>query len=455
MRPDFNSKLRAIFLVTLIGLSFSSPICAAQSFAEAPRQILVNPDFSLPLVMDNPPGWFRAMMPRITDDLKAGVGKDEKGPYLYLEQKRVKGQLFNNWAQRVEKPQIGQTMQLETEVATENVEGKGAAILIMFFDAEGKIVGGASSEENYDLTGTKSWTKINLKATVPPECDLAIIRLGLRAGAGRIMVRYARLYLLNNDQVLSSPAVSKSDSQEWTAGLELLANGDFENTVILGSPVGWFRAMMPDKAVNHKAGVEKILGRGKAVFIEQDGVKMSLVNNWAQRLDIIPIGARLQLTAEVKTEKLPENTGFVMIQCWGTKDRLLAAANSQSSEPIGGTEDWKSVSIEVMVPEQTNTIIVRCGLAQSGKIWFDNVSLKIISPGISQQANPSASRREGFQVTDESVKQLQKLTALSEELMEISRQKLGENVKLRKEIFAQGNGKFQIVLLLNLSMDED
>jgi len=127
------------------------------------RQILVNPNFSLPLVKGNPPGWFKAMMPHLTQGFKAGLDKDEKGPYLFLEQKGVKGKLFNNWAQRIEKPPIGQRMRLETEIATENAGGKGAVVLIMFFDKDGRIVGGVSSEKQYDFKGTKKWTKVKPK----------------------------------------------------------------------------------------------------------------------------------------------------------------------------------------------------------------------------------------------------------------------------------------------------
>ncbi len=422
---------------------------------EVHRQILVNPDFSLPLVGDNPPGWFRAMIPEKTDDLKADLVKDNKGPYIYMQQKGVKEWLFNNWAQRIEKPPIGQRMRLETEVATENATDKGAVVLIMFFDKDGNVIGGTSSEQSYDLTGTKKWTKISLEATVPNRSDLAIVRLGLSPAAGKIMVRYARLYLFDKKQALPSKVVSTSESQRWQAGSEMLVNGDFEGSVILDTPAGWFRAMIPDETINHKAGVEDIPSHGKVVFIEQDGVKIRLVNNWAQRLDIVPIGAHLRLTVEVKTEKLPENTGFVMIQCWNKEDKLVAAATSQSSQPIGGTEDWKTVSMEIKVPEDTVTIIVRCGLAQSGKIWFDNVSLKIISPGKSRLTEGRGSPFQGFEVTDESLSQLEKIRVLSEKLMDYSREQLGEMVKIRKEIFAQGDGKFQIVLLFDLSMLEE
>jgi len=415
------------------------------------HQVLANPDFSLALADDNPPGWFRAMIPNLTAGLQAGVGRDETGPYLFLEQESVQGQLFNNWAQRIEKPPIGAKMRLETEVAARDAQGKGAVVLIMFFDEHGKIVGGVSSEGQYDLTGTKDFTPVRLETPVPQNSDLAIVRLGLSPAPGRMMVRYARLYLVDGEQGPPVDATSTPDAQEGQAGFELLVNGDFEGAVVLEAPVGWFRAMMPDRAINHSAGIESVPGRGNVAFIRQEGVKTQIANNWAQRLDVVPIGARLQLTADVKIEGLPENTGFVMIQCWDEADRLLAAATSQSDQPLGGTQDWTTVSLEIVVPLRTSTIIVRCGLSQSGTIRFDNVSLKVISPGISQPADTTRVPARGFQVTDESLKQLESVQALSEELTAYCAERLGEKVKIRKQIHVQPDGTFRVTLLLDFS----
>jgi len=413
-----------------------------------PRQILVNPDFSLPLdANQNPPGWFRAMIPNNTIDLKAGVSKDNEGPFLFLEQKGVKAMLFNNWAQRIENPPIGAKVQLEALVSTENAGDKGAVIMVMFFKENGDVLGAASSEGKVDLTGTKPWTKITLDANVPTGCNVAIVRLGLSQSAGKLKARYAKLFILEEGkQQIITTAPSKPES--WTAGLELLANGNFEETVSADSPTGWFRAMMPNLAIDHKAGTEELPNHGKVAFIEQKGTKASVINNWAQRLEVIPVGARLKLTADVKTQNVPENTGVIMIQCWDTKSsaegKLLAAATSQSSQPIGGTQDWKTISMEITVPDKTDAIIVRCGLSQSGKIWFDNVSLKIISPPPSKLSSQYSTT--GFEVTDESLKQLDKIKQLSEKLVQLSERELDENVQVRKEIYALGNGQYQVVL---------
>jgi hypothetical protein len=197
--------------------------------------------------------------------------------------------------------------------------------------------------------------------------------------------------------------------------------------------------------------MESIPGRGNVAFIRQEGVRAQIVNNWAQRLDVVPVGARLQLIADVKTENLPENTGFVMIQCWDEADRLLAAATSQSDQPLGGTHDWTTVSLEITVPVRTGTVIVRCGLAQAGTIWFDNVSLTIIAPGLSQPADTTRVPARGFEVTAESLQQLESVQDLSEELMAYCAERLGGKVRIRRQIHVQPDGTFQVSLLLDFS----
>jgi hypothetical protein len=448
MKP---AQIRIVLSIALLMIFCS---CVKDTKAQEPadeQQILVNPDFSLPLVDGNPPGWFKAMMPDLTQGLDAGVARDEKGPYVYLSQKGVQGQLFNNWAQRIENPPAGEKMRLEAEVSTQGAASKGGIILLMFFDKEGRTLAAASSENAYNLSGSKPWSKITMTALVPRNCDLAIVRIGLNPGAGKIMARYAKLYLSGQPRTKNAEAVRDSNTQQTQAGIELLINGDFESDLVLGDPPGWFRAMIPAKTVNLKAGIEKIEGHGNTAFIEQDGVKVNLVNNWAQRLETIPVGATLRLTADVKTKDLPENTGFVMIQCWGKDEKLLAAATTQSSQPIGGTEDWKKVSIEVTVPQETTIIIVRCGLSQSGKIWFDNVSLKIISPGKSAQAGNTNAFAEGFKVTEESMTQLNKITSLSDKLIDYASEQLGDAVEIRKEVFAHGEGKYEVVLYFSFT----
>jgi hypothetical protein len=258
--------------------------------------------------------------------------------------------------------------------------------------------------------------------------------------------------LLGGFGVLLVAAEPSGPAPGWVAGVELLVNGGFEGPVKLQIPSGWFRSMMPEQTENLRAGIEEIPQRGNVAFIEQSGVKIRLVNNWGQRIQTIPIGATVQVTADVKTENMPADTGFVMVQCWDHARRLIGGASSQSVEPIGGTEDWKRVSFEFVVPPDTDAMILRCGLAQSGRIWFDNLSMKVVSPVAA--GRHGASQGRGFEVTERSLGQLERVTAFSDGLVAYAQQELGAGARVRREVFAQGGGQFQVVLRLDLSQPE-
>lgn len=240
----------------------------------------------------------------------------------------------------------------------------------------------------------------------------------------------------------------------WGVGLELLTNGDFEGLVKQQTPTDWFKAMSPAHTERLRAGIEEVPQRGKVAFIEQTGVKIKLANNWAQRVRTIPAGTTVRVTADVKTQDVSPDSGFVMVQCWDEAQRLVGGASSQSVRPIGGSEDWRQISFEFAVPLDTAAMILRCGLSQSGKIWFDNISMRAIS-----SAGPTAGRAggfpgRGFQVTEESLGQLARVTAFSDGLAAYAQRDFGAEVRVRREVFAQGDGQFRVVLLLDLSKPE-
>ena len=86
---------------------------------------------------------------------------------------------------------------------------------------------------------------------------------------------------------------------------------------------------------------------------------------------------------------------------------------------------------------------------RTGKIWFDHVSLKAVSTGAAGTRNlPPGLAPRGFEVTAESLQQLQRVQTIGDELVKYARQGLGTQARLRKEVFAQAAGRFQVVLLL-------
>jgi len=240
--------------------------------------------------------------------------------------------------------------------------------------------------------------------------------------------------------------------RNWGAGLELLVNGDFEGSVTEKGPTGWFKAISPKEVETMRVEVQEIPQRGNVAFMGLTGAQIKAANNWAQRVLTIPVGAAVRVMADVKTQDVAADAGFVMVQCWDRDQRLISGASSQSVEPIGGTEDWKQVSFEFVVPAGTEAMILRCGLAGPGKIWFDNVSMKVVSS--SSAGDVEGFQGKGFEVTGESLEQLKRVRAFSDGLAAYAQREFGADVRVRREVFAQGGGKFQVVLLLDLSKPE-
>jgi hypothetical protein len=337
------------------------PVGNAQPPAAEERQILINPDFLQAQVGGNPPGWFRAMMPNITQGLNAGVSKDEIGPYLFLEQKGVTGNLFNNWAQRIEKPPVGAKLRLEAEVSTRDVTGKGAVVIVAFFNNAGSVLDAMSSEGRVDLSGTKTWTKINLEGTVPPNTDLAIVRLGLSPGAGTLYARYARLYVIG-EKAGQMPATTSAVQTEAGKEKQILINPDFSQGLVMGNPPGWFRAMMPNMTQGLNAGVSKD-EKGPYLFLEEKGVTGNLFNNWAQRIENPPVGAKLRLEADVSTRDVTGKGAVVIVMFFDKGGNVVGAMSSEGQVDLSGTKPWTKINLEGTVPPNTDLAIVRLGLS--------------------------------------------------------------------------------------------
>ncbi len=358
MRKEASKQARFVYMLGLLLSTMAVTPAWGADLAEG-RQVLTNPDFALPLVEGNPPGWFRAMMPKLTTGLETGVGRDEAGPYLFLKQAGVQGQLFNNWAQRLEGPPVGAKVRLETQVAVRTAQGKGAVVLVMFFDKAGKMVGAVSSEGRYDLTGTKGWTAVRLETTVPPDSSLAIVRLGLSPAAGEIQVRYARLYVAGGQQGSSAATVSTPGAPE---GRQVLTNPDFALPLVRGNPPGWFRAMIPQSTTGLEAGV----GRdetGPYLFLKQAGVQGQLLNNWAQRMEGPPIGAKVRLETQVAVRNAQGKGALVRVMFFDKAGKMVGAVSSEGRYDLTGTKGWTAVRLETAVPPDSNVAIVRLGLS--------------------------------------------------------------------------------------------
>ena len=156
--------------------------------------------------------------------------------------------------------------------------------------------------------------------------------------------------LLGSLGVLLVAAEKPETTQNWGAGLELLVNGNFDGPLEQQGPAGWFKAMASAQTDGLRAGIEQIPQRGNVAFLEQTGVKIKVANNWAQRVPTVPVGATVRVTADVKTQNVPADTGFVMVQCWDATERLIGGASSQSPGPSGGPRTGSESPLSSLCP---------------------------------------------------------------------------------------------------------
>ncbi|MBD3337351.1 MAG: hypothetical protein GF355_17700 [Candidatus Eisenbacteria bacterium] len=440
-----GAVLPRAFIVLFLAIQLVAPaVAVAQASGEQDEQVLFNPEFELPTNSDgDPPGWSRVVFPERTTGLQVGVVRDEGGSYTYIEQERAEGNVLNHWAQRIECPPRGTVFLLEAEIATEGMADSGGFVGVIIRDRRGEVLQIALPEEIGTITGTTDWQRFSVGGIFPGGCADATVRVGLTNGGGRIKARSVKLFLSEPSQHRDLPGEAIEETAP-ESGTELLVNGDFEAGTAGGDPVGWFRAMRPDMAVGHSAGVVEIPGRGNVAFIEQGGVTNRVFNNWAQRLTVVPPGARLRLSADVATEDLPAGTGAFMAQCWDQdavpQARLLDLFTTQHRHPIDGTRDWRTISIEFTVPPATDAIIVRCGMAESGRISFDNVSVTLLEPAPTTKPANDAESSTGGRFY------LNRVTRLSEDLLRDVQESLGSSADLRHEVRAKGDEEYEIVL---------
>ncbi|HEX7377466.1 MAG TPA: DNRLRE domain-containing protein [Pirellulales bacterium] len=156
----------------------------------------------------------------------------------------------------------------------------------------------------------------------------------------------------------------------------LISNGGAEQEVDKnGHPQDWFVASVP--AATLRLFVDDGHSRaGKACLAisNRHEYDSPVANNWGQKIQPIPVGKTVRLTAYVRTEDVGKAN--VCVQCWADQgSRLVAFA---STPVFQGTNGWMFAEAdEVIVPAETTLMIVRAALGGTGTAYFDDISLEI------------------------------------------------------------------------------
>ncbi len=159
-------------------------------------------------------------------------------------------------------------------------------------------------------------------------------------------------------------------------------NGDFEGDVQPGGyPASWHPAHLVETVQFLKFQVEDSGHGGKrsaSIAIDKTHPAHPVAYNWLAMPRGWKAGQALEVSAWVKTENV-KITPSLAVQCWGKDNNFLAIGSSYEKFQVTGTKDWTRIAALVLVPAETQQILVRAVLSMPGnggaKVWFDDFEI--------------------------------------------------------------------------------
>jgi len=154
----------------------------------------------------------------------------------------------------------------------------------------------------------------------------------------------------------------------------LLLNPSFEQAE--GDiPTHWNVFVMPQPGAETGLDEQHVAHGKRSVRIHNaDRYEQEPYNNWSQNVRSDVAGKTLIVGGLIKTDTA---TGAALwLQCW-RKDpwSVVQVATTSDTFPVSGTKDWTPVAMKVVVPRETDFVVVRCVLNGVGTAWFDDLRL--------------------------------------------------------------------------------
>jgi hypothetical protein len=165
----------------------------------------------------------------------------------------------------------------------------------------------------------------------------------------------------------------------------LMTGGDFEPvSEFEGVPTGWYATRVPettghvsfewDREVAHSGE------RSISIAIAEDHPEQPVAYNWTRAVNGWEVGGVYELEGWIRTDSLAE-TAWIVVQCWNLeREDLVGFATTQADFPLRGTHDWTRVGLVIEVPQGTEQLRIRAGIAapdnRGGKVWFDDIAIR-------------------------------------------------------------------------------
>ena len=219
------------------------------------------------------------------------------------------------------------------------------------------------------------WVEREAVTFVPPGTNVMFVRCGL-LGTGQVLFDDVSLTLK------PAPAVTKP-----APGRNLLTDPGFED-----GGLSWDVAIPPyegskilvDSTVAHS-------GR-RSIRLQDfwDGLVETRIGVGQSVLGRSLRGQRVRLTGWLKGDSLV-GTALVKIYSHGMKSRVV---QSPGAELMSGTWDWKQLTIEMDIPEDSEIVWAHLqAIAPArGTVWIDDASFEVIGPARAAAKPPAAAK---------------------------------------------------------------
>lgn len=218
------------------------------------------------------------------------------------------------------------------------------------------------------------WVEREARTVIPPGTNVIFVRGGLM-GTGQMLFDDASLTL--------EPTPARPRAQK---GVNLFREPGFEEGAL-----EWDIAIPPYEGA--KVAVDTTVAHtGRASLLVSDffdGLVEARMGA-GQPFDGRTLrGQRVRLSAFYKGDSL-EGTCFVKIYSHGLQSRVK---QSPGAELLSGTWDWKELSIEFDVPEDSELVWANLLVLApaKGRVWLDDARFEVVGP--SKTAAPAATRR--------------------------------------------------------------
>jgi len=163
-------------------------------------------------------------------------------------------------------------------------------------------------------------------------------------------------------------------------------NGDFEAEPVNGLPPSWSMIKPPGGARFANLTLDDVGhggNRSVSIAIDKSHPMQSLHYHWAGSPHGWKPGQALEISAWVKTENVTASPALA-VQCWGQENKYLSLSTSEEKYKVTGTSDWTRIAALVLVPADTELILVRAVLIMPGnpgaKASFDDFAITEADP---------------------------------------------------------------------------